>query len=60
MALKLMGEMEQLGEITINIKASDVYHDDIEDIKVLSVESDYVVVKWGTYVSDDEDEWIEA
>ena len=60
MALKLMDEMEQLGEITINIKASDVYHDDIEDIKVLSVESDYVVVKWGTYVSDDEDEWIEA
>ena len=54
MALKLMSEMEQLGEITLNIKAPDVYHDDIEDIKVSSVESDYVVVKWGNYVSDDD------
>ena len=60
MARKLMGEMEQLGEITLNIEAADVYHDAIEDIKVSSVESNYVVAKWGNYVSDDEDEWIEA
>jgi len=53
-AVKLMREMEKLGEIFINIKT-----DGIGDVKISSVESDYVVAKWGKYV-DDDDDWIEA